>query len=441
VFISYRRQEASHLAGRLYDRLATRFGDDQVFMDVDTIALGVDFAEVITQAVSTCEILLAVIGPGWLTAADKVGRRRLDDPDDLVRLEIAAALERDIRVIPILVEGAVMPRRQELPENLASLARRNALSLRHESFRSDADRLIGAIEPILRIKVDHPPVPPDEVEVGTAILLAAAARRECLSYRQFSEQLRGRGVSVHWRSPRMAKLLLAISEHRAASGQGLLSALVVGRVSGLPGEGFFELAARHGRRGDHRTVWEHERDRVFQEAQESSARTAPLPSVAPPAQLQPRYEQREPYLHRPVGEHMTQHRIGIHNPKENQMVTGVRLQWIEMSPRPRVDLGYPPSIPSAVPMLNGGDATIGISLPPGRQELWMIISTGTGSDGIMSAGVFAPGYRPWYGTPWQFEQDDRWRFTYRIVADNLPNATFSVVMTAVDGHIRCDLEG
>jgi hypothetical protein len=173
----------------------------------------------------------------------------------------------------------------------------------------------------------------------------------------------------------------------------------------------------------------------------SSAPTAPPPSVTPPAPLQPRYEQREPYLHRPVGEHMTQHRIGIHNPKENQMVTGVRLQWIEMSPRPRVDLGYPPSIPSAVPMLNGGDATIGISLPLGQQELWMIISTGTGSDGIMSAGVFAPGYRPWHGTPWQFEPDDRWRFTYRIVADNLPNATFSVVMTAVDGHIRCDLEG
>ena len=273
VFISYRRHEASHLAGRLYDRLAARFGDNQVFMDVDTIALGVDFAKVITQAVSTCEILLAVIGPGWLTAADEDGRRRLDDPDDLVRLEIAAALERDIRVIPILVEGAQMPRRQELPDDLASLARRNGLILRHESFRSDADRLIRAIEPILRIGgVDQPPVLPDEVEVGTAILLAAAARRECLSYREFSEQLRGRGVSVHWRSPRMAKLLLAISEHRAARGQGLLSALVIGRTNGLPGEGFFDLAARHGRRGDHRTLWEHERDRVFQDAQGSPTR-------------------------------------------------------------------------------------------------------------------------------------------------------------------------
>jgi hypothetical protein len=157
VFISYRRQEASAIAGRLYDRLAARFGDDQVFMDVDNIALGVDFAEVITQEVSTCQVLLAVIGPRWLTATDEGGRRRLDNPDDIVRLEIAAALERDIRVIPILVEGAVLPHRQELPEELAGLARRNSLSLRHESFHSDADRLLTAIEPILRRAASEAP--------------------------------------------------------------------------------------------------------------------------------------------------------------------------------------------------------------------------------------------------------------------------------------------
>jgi len=156
VFISYRREESSGLAGRLYDRLAARFGDDQVFMDVDTIALGVDFAEVITQAVSTCEVLLAVIGPRWLTATDEDGQRRLDDADDIVRLEIAAALERDIRVIPILVESAAMPRRRDLPDELAKLARRNALILRHESFRFDADRLLDAIESILRGKAALP---------------------------------------------------------------------------------------------------------------------------------------------------------------------------------------------------------------------------------------------------------------------------------------------
>jgi WD40 repeat protein len=149
VFISYRRQESSGMTGRLYDRLVARFGDDRVFMDVDAIEPGVDFTEVIAQAVSNCTVLLAVIGPGWLTATDDEGQQRLDDPGDIVRVEIQSALERDIRVIPILVQGAVMPRRVQLPEELAGLAHRNAHSLRHESFRPDADRLLAAIEPIL----------------------------------------------------------------------------------------------------------------------------------------------------------------------------------------------------------------------------------------------------------------------------------------------------
>src|SRR5215469_5606905 len=133
IFISYRRQESSHLAGRLYDRLADRFGEGQVFIDVDAIEPGVDFAEAIRRAVAACQVLVTVIGPNWLTATDQRGGRRLDDPDDLVRLEIEAALARGVRVIPILVAGAVMPGRQDLPESLAGLARRNALIIRHES--------------------------------------------------------------------------------------------------------------------------------------------------------------------------------------------------------------------------------------------------------------------------------------------------------------------
>ena len=149
IFVSYRRQESSHLAGRLYDRLADRFGEGQVFIDVDTIQPGVDFAEEISRAVAACKVLLAVIGPNWLTVVDERGRRRLDDAGDIVRLEIEAALARDVRVIPILVEGAVMPGRDDLPESLAGLARRNALLIRHDSFRSDAGRLVAAIERIL----------------------------------------------------------------------------------------------------------------------------------------------------------------------------------------------------------------------------------------------------------------------------------------------------
>lgn len=199
VFISYRRQESSGLAGRLYDRLAAHLGEDQVFMDGDTIALGVDFAEVINEAVSTCEVLLAVIGPRWLTATGEDGRRRLDDPDDIVRLEIAAALERDIRVIPILVEGAVMPRRQELPEDLVRLARRNALSVRHESFRADADRLLAAIEPILRPTVAPAPVAPGSAQtVSVAVDVA-----DVLPLPSAVQVLRHSGRCTGWRSAPM----------------------------------------------------------------------------------------------------------------------------------------------------------------------------------------------------------------------------------------------
>lgn len=151
IFVSYRRQESSHLAGRLYDRLADRFGEGQVFIDVDTIEPGVDFNDEIRRAVAACKVLLAVIGLNWLTAADGRGRRRLDDPDDSVRLEIETALAREVRVIPILVEGAVMPGRGDLPEGLVGLTRRNAFLIRHDSFRSDVGRLVAVIERILAV--------------------------------------------------------------------------------------------------------------------------------------------------------------------------------------------------------------------------------------------------------------------------------------------------
>jgi WD40 repeat protein len=149
IFISYRRLETSHLAGRLYDRLVDRFGEAKVFMDVDTIDLGMDFAEVIGQAVGSCKVLLAIIGPDWLSVTDEKGRRRLENPDDFVRLEVQTALERNVRVIPVLAEGAGMPRRQDLPRPLAGLARRNALTMHHDSFRYDAERLVEAIERVL----------------------------------------------------------------------------------------------------------------------------------------------------------------------------------------------------------------------------------------------------------------------------------------------------
>jgi hypothetical protein len=160
IFVSYRREDSSHLAGRLYDRLADRFGEGQVFIDVDAIEPGVDFAEEVNRAVEACMVLVAVIGLNWLTATNERGHRRLDDPDDFVRLEIETALARGVRVIPVLADGAVAPRWQDLPQSLAGLARRNAFMIRHESFRSDTGRLVTVIEQVVPPPVPSRPGPP-----------------------------------------------------------------------------------------------------------------------------------------------------------------------------------------------------------------------------------------------------------------------------------------
>ncbi len=121
IFISYRRDDSAGHAGRLYDRLESHFGQGQVFMDVDAIEPGLDFVQVVQQAINSCDGFIAVIGRYWLQATDDAGARRLDDPEDLVKLEIATALERGIRVIPVLVQGAQMPRATDLPDDLRGL--------------------------------------------------------------------------------------------------------------------------------------------------------------------------------------------------------------------------------------------------------------------------------------------------------------------------------
>jgi WD40 repeat protein len=150
VFVSYRRQDTRHVAGRLFDRLAERFGKSHVFMDVVSIGPGLDFAEVIEAAVSGCDALLALIGQSWLGAVDEHGRRRLDNPNDLVLLEVKAALDQGVRVIPVLVDGASAPRREELPEVIAGLVRRNWVRLDHETFDSDIGGLMDVLDGIIR---------------------------------------------------------------------------------------------------------------------------------------------------------------------------------------------------------------------------------------------------------------------------------------------------
>ena len=145
IFISYRRDDSAPYAGRLYDRLAAHFGAAQVFMDIDQIEPGEDFVEVIQRKVGACETAVVLIGKAWLGIADATGRRRLDDPEDFVRLEVAAALLRGVRVVPVLVGGASMPRAEQLPAVLAPLSRRNAVELSDSRFHRDVDRLVQAL--------------------------------------------------------------------------------------------------------------------------------------------------------------------------------------------------------------------------------------------------------------------------------------------------------
>lgn len=145
IFISYRRQETAYPAGWLFDRLADRFGSDQIFKDVDSIQLGDDFVEVIGNAVAACDVVLALIGPQWLTITGEDGSPRIEDPDDFVRLEIETALTRDVLVIPVLVDGATMPHAEELPPTLASLSHRQALELSPARFHADTERLLDVL--------------------------------------------------------------------------------------------------------------------------------------------------------------------------------------------------------------------------------------------------------------------------------------------------------
>lgn len=149
IFLSYRREDSGGWAGRLYDRLSQHFGGEHVFMDIDTIAPGLDFVEVIQHAVQSCDVLIAVIGRQWLTVADATGQPRLANPEDFVRLEIATALERNIRVIPVLFEGAPMPRSTDLPDDLKRLSRRHAVEVRDIPFHHDVDRLITVRDSVL----------------------------------------------------------------------------------------------------------------------------------------------------------------------------------------------------------------------------------------------------------------------------------------------------
>jgi TIR domain len=152
IFISYRRSDSAPHAGRLHDRLCDYFGADNVFMDVDDIRPGADFVSLIGEKVASCDALIAVIGKGWLARNEDNGKSRLHDLTDFVRLEVEHALQRDILLIPALVEGAEMPRAEDLPAPLSELSQRQAVELSDKDFQRGVDKIIAALEkfPALR---------------------------------------------------------------------------------------------------------------------------------------------------------------------------------------------------------------------------------------------------------------------------------------------------
>ena len=145
IFINYRRGDDQAAAGRLYDQLEGAFTRARIFLDVDSIPPGRDYTEELAQRVNQCDILLAIIGRRWADAVDGDGGRRLDNPNDWVRVEIEFALRLGKHIIPVLVDGAEMPPPAKLPESLRPLTRRNATRLTHERFRADAQGLVAAI--------------------------------------------------------------------------------------------------------------------------------------------------------------------------------------------------------------------------------------------------------------------------------------------------------
>jgi hypothetical protein len=147
LFISYRRDDSADVTGRIYDRLVAKFGKDTVFKDVESIPLGTNFKTYLDGVMRECAVAVVIIGQQWLTILDEHGKRRLDDPRDIVRLEVETALARNIPVIPLLVQSASMPAEDALPPSLAELAYRNGTPIRRDpDFHRDMDRVEEALQ-------------------------------------------------------------------------------------------------------------------------------------------------------------------------------------------------------------------------------------------------------------------------------------------------------
>ncbi len=155
IFLSYRRDDTEHITGRIRDRLGTHFGDQAIFRDVDSIPAGIDFTRKVKESIRVARVLVAIIGPQWVAAVDRQGRRRLDQPDDPVRFELETAIDMGVPILPVLVEQAVMPGRDDLPASLAALSSINAVTIPPEPYFAEGVKRLG-----LAIENHDPPQAP-----------------------------------------------------------------------------------------------------------------------------------------------------------------------------------------------------------------------------------------------------------------------------------------
>lgn len=169
IFISYRRSDSQFAAGRLADALVREFGDERIFRDIEDIAPGADFVETLDRALEGCRVMLVLIGPNWLSARDAEGHRRIDGPGDWVRQEIARALRRGVRVIPVLLERTEMPAEAQLPQELQALARRQALQLADAHWARDVAALIELVGPGRAASAAPPPAADVASRLGAGV--------------------------------------------------------------------------------------------------------------------------------------------------------------------------------------------------------------------------------------------------------------------------------
>jgi hypothetical protein len=179
IILSYRRDDSAGVTGRIFDRLTQEFGTDRVFMDIDSMPAGVDFHEHLQQILADCGALLVVIGKSWRSQR-KGQPARIMDPDDWVRIEVETALERGIPVVPLLIDGASLPSREQLPESLWPLLRRNALPVDSgRDFHAQLSRLVRD----LRLQLDPAGTGPVAVAASSPAQPVGTASAQSVNWR------------------------------------------------------------------------------------------------------------------------------------------------------------------------------------------------------------------------------------------------------------------